>query len=109
VLLGDQKIESGSDSDAAGMAEAFKTAASASGTLATLSIYVSTTSSSTTLVAGLYASNAAGTHDGSASTRYDPLRDNNPNIIDLLYYDENDGTPGYFHHATLYDKTVALL
>lgn len=46
--------------------------------------------------------------DGSASTRYDPLRDNNPNIIDLLYYDENDGTPGYPHHATLYYKAIAL-
>ena len=46
--------------------------------------------------------------DGSASTRYDPPRDNNPNIIDLLYYDENDGTPGYYHHATLYYKAVTL-
>lgn len=46
--------------------------------------------------------------DGSASTRYDPLRDNNSNIIDLLYYDENDGTPGYYHHAELFYKAVAL-
>jgi hypothetical protein len=46
--------------------------------------------------------------DGSASTRFDPLRDNNPNIIDLLYYDENDGTAGYLHHATLYYKAVQL-
>jgi hypothetical protein len=46
--------------------------------------------------------------DGSASTRFDPLRDNNPGIIDLLYYDENDGTAGYPHHATVYYKAIDL-
>ena len=46
--------------------------------------------------------------DGSASVRFDPLRDNNPNIIDVLYYDENDGTAGYNHHATVYYKAVVL-
>jgi chitodextrinase len=46
--------------------------------------------------------------DGSASTRYDPLRDNAPGVVDLLYYDENDGTPGYYHHATLYYKAIEL-
>ena len=57
---------------------------------------------STNTVAG-----AAGI-DGSASIRWDPLRDNNPKIIDLLYYDENDGTSGYDHHATIYYKGVYI-
>ncbi|MBI5530722.1 MAG: DUF4082 domain-containing protein [Candidatus Doudnabacteria bacterium] len=46
--------------------------------------------------------------DGSASVRFDPLRDNNPGIIDVLFYDENDGTAGYDHHATLYYKAIVL-
>jgi chitodextrinase len=46
--------------------------------------------------------------DGSVSTRYDPLRDNNPGIVDLVYYDEADGTPGYPHHATVFYKAVQL-
>jgi hypothetical protein len=46
--------------------------------------------------------------DGSASVRFDPLRDYNPGIIDLLYYDESDGTSGYDHHATLYYKAFAI-
>jgi hypothetical protein len=46
--------------------------------------------------------------DGSASIRFDPLRDNNPGIIDVIYYDENDGTAGYPHHATVYYKAVAI-
>ena len=44
--------------------------------------------------------------DGSASIRFDPLRDPNPGIIDLLYYDEDDGTTGYDHHGTLYYKAI---
>lgn len=46
--------------------------------------------------------------DGSASIRFDPLRDNNPSIIDVIYYDENDGTPGYAHHATVYYKALDM-
>jgi hypothetical protein len=46
--------------------------------------------------------------DGSASVRFDPLQDNNPAIIDLLYYDENDGTANYDHHATLYYKAIVI-
>jgi hypothetical protein len=46
--------------------------------------------------------------DGSASIRFDPLRDPSPGIIDLLYYDENDGTSGYDHHATLYYKAIVI-
>jgi hypothetical protein len=62
VLLGDQKVESGNDSDSAGTAEAFRTTATASGPLGTLSVYVGSTSSASKLVAGLYSSNAANTH-----------------------------------------------
>jgi hypothetical protein len=46
--------------------------------------------------------------DGSASVRFDPLRDPNPGIIDLLYYDEDDGTAGYDHHGTLYYKAIVV-
>jgi hypothetical protein len=46
--------------------------------------------------------------DGTANARFDPLRDNNPRIIDVLYYDENDGTEGYPHHATIYYKAVDI-
>jgi len=46
--------------------------------------------------------------DGSASIRFDPLRDPNPGIIDLLYYDEDDGTAGYDHHGTLYYKGIVI-
>jgi hypothetical protein len=46
--------------------------------------------------------------DGSASVRFDPLRDNNPGIIDLLYFDENDGVPGFPHHATVFYKALII-
>jgi hypothetical protein len=46
--------------------------------------------------------------DGSASVRFDPLRDNNTGIIDVIYYDESDGTVGYSHHATVYYKALDL-
>jgi hypothetical protein len=46
--------------------------------------------------------------DGSASVRFDPLRDNNASIVDLLYFDENDGTGGYAHHATVYYKALII-
>lgn len=46
--------------------------------------------------------------DGSANARFDPLRDNNPGIVDVLYYDENDGTGNYPHHATIYYKAVEI-
>jgi len=59
VLLGDQTIAPKSDSNPAGSAEAFKTNATASGTVATLTVYVDTGSTATSLVAGLYA-DAAG-------------------------------------------------
>ena len=59
VLLGDQTVLPAGDSNSAGSAEAFKTTATTSGTVATLSVYVDTGSTATTLIAGLYA-DAAG-------------------------------------------------
>jgi hypothetical protein len=46
--------------------------------------------------------------DGSASVRFDPLRDPAPGIVDVLFYDENDGTAGYPHHATVFYKAIAI-
>jgi len=59
LLLGSQTIDTGADGNPAGAAEAFKTTAAASGTVATLSVYVDAGSTATSLVAGLYA-DAAG-------------------------------------------------
>jgi len=56
VLLGSQNIASTGDSDAPGQAEAFQFAASASGTLGSLTVYVDSSNSSTQLVVGLYSS-----------------------------------------------------
>jgi hypothetical protein len=45
-----------------------------------------------------------GSPDGSASTRWDPVRDNNPAVIDLLYFDEDiDGSyaPRAYYMAVL--------
>jgi hypothetical protein len=63
VLLGDQTVESVVDSNSLGRAEAFQTTASASGTVGTLSIYVDSSSTATTMVAGIYA-NSSG-HPGA--------------------------------------------
>jgi hypothetical protein len=63
VLLGDQNVEAGSDSDTAGKAEAFRTTATASGQLGAVSVYVATGSAATTLVAGVYAD--SGGHPGT--------------------------------------------
>ena len=49
----------------------------------------------------------AGT-DGSASVRFDPLRDNNPNIIDVIYFDERDNSDASHHHATVYYKAIVI-
>ncbi|MDX6475402.1 MAG: hypothetical protein QOH95_913, partial [Gaiellaceae bacterium] len=46
--------------------------------------------------------------DGTASVRFDPLRETNAGIIDVLYYDEHDDTAGYPHHATIYYKAVVV-
>ncbi len=46
--------------------------------------------------------------DGSASIRFDPLRETNAGIIDLVYFDEYDGTAGYPHHSTIYYKAIVI-
>jgi len=63
VLLGDQNVESGADSDSRGTAEAFQATASASGTVGTISIYLDTSSTASTMVAGIYAD--SGGHPGA--------------------------------------------
>jgi hypothetical protein len=67
VLVGNQTIEASNDSNTAGTAEAFRTSATASGTVATLSVYVASASSS--VVTGLYASNSSGTHPATLLAR----------------------------------------
>jgi hypothetical protein len=63
ALVGDQTIESGADNNVAGVAEAFKATASATGTVTSLSVYVDSGSAATKLTAGLYAD--SGGHPGS--------------------------------------------
>ena len=46
--------------------------------------------------------------DGSASVRFDPLRDNNTNIIDVIYFDERDNSDASHHHATVYYKAIVI-
>jgi chitodextrinase len=46
--------------------------------------------------------------DGSASVRFDPLRDNNAGIIDVIYYDERDNADATHHHATVYYKAIVI-
>ena len=46
--------------------------------------------------------------DGAVSLRYDPLRDNNPSLIDFTYYKENDGRSGYTNHGTIWYKAVQI-
>ncbi len=46
--------------------------------------------------------------DGSASIRFDPLRDTNPGIIDTLYFDERDNADAAHHHATAYYKAIVI-
>jgi Bacterial Ig domain len=67
VLLGDQSVESGTDSDGAGTAEAFSASAAASGTISTLKVYVDSGSSASKLVVGIYAS--SGSHPGALLTQ----------------------------------------
>jgi outer membrane protein assembly factor BamB len=60
VLLGDQAVENGHDSNPAGAAEAFRTTATATGTVTRVTVYVDASSTSTRLVVGLYSSSASG-------------------------------------------------
>jgi outer membrane protein assembly factor BamB len=55
VIVGSTTVQPQVDSNPAGTAEAFKTTASAAGTITSLSIYVDASSTATKLVAGLYA------------------------------------------------------
>src|SRR5690349_1487096 len=57
VIIGAQQIQTSSDSNAAGQAEAFKSTANASGSVISLSIYVDTGSVAKKLAAGLYTDN----------------------------------------------------
>jgi hypothetical protein len=64
VVAGNPQVEPGSDSDPAGMAEAFRFSATASGAVTDLMVYVDASSSASTLVAGLYADSGGG-HPGA--------------------------------------------
>jgi len=63
VLLGDQTLYTGVDQNSPGTAEAYRTTATASGTLANLLAYVDSTSTATSMIVGLYTNN--GTHPGT--------------------------------------------
>jgi beta-glucanase (GH16 family) len=59
VLIGSQSIATGPDSDQSGQAEAFQFAATSSGTVSTLTVYLDSGSSSTKLITGLYANSGS--------------------------------------------------
>jgi hypothetical protein len=63
LLVGDQAVEPIVDSNAPGQAEAFRSSATASGTLAKATVYVDATSAATKLVVGVYTDN--GGHPGT--------------------------------------------
>jgi outer membrane protein assembly factor BamB len=66
-LGGDQAIERTVDQNVAGAAEAFQLTAAASGTAGTVSVYVDSTSTAATLVAGIYSD--SGGHPGTLLTQ----------------------------------------
>ena len=63
VLVGTQQVLGSVDYNPAGVAEAFRSTASVSGSVATLNVYVDASSTAGSLVAGLYAE--SGTHPGA--------------------------------------------
>jgi hypothetical protein len=67
VLLGDQNVESNLDSNGLGAAEAFQSTAFASGSLASLSVYLDSTNTVKQLTIGLYSEN--GGHPGTLLTQ----------------------------------------
>ena len=67
VLMGDQNIESSLDSNAVGMAQAFRTTAIANGTLNSLSLYVDNASTASQIAIGLYSD--AGGHPSALLTQ----------------------------------------
>jgi len=66
-LAGDQAIEGNGDFNSAGVAEAFKTTAAATGTVAKITVYIDAGSTATTIDVGLYADN--GGHPGALLTQ----------------------------------------
>src|SRR4051794_7772476 len=62
-LVGSQSLYQNVDSNSAGVAEAFRTTASSSGAVGSLSLYVDSGSTAKSLVVGLYANNAG--HPGA--------------------------------------------
>ena len=58
TLLGDTTIEATQDSNTPGMAEAFQTTATASGTVSSVTVYVDSPNSATKLIVGLYSSSS---------------------------------------------------
>lgn len=54
ALVGDQSVEAKTDSNVAGVAEAFKTTGSATGTLNSIAVYVDPLSAATAVTAGVY-------------------------------------------------------
>jgi hypothetical protein len=67
AYVGDTTVEPATDNDPAGLAEAYKTAASTTGTVGTLTVYVDGSSTAKTLVAGLYTDSAS--HPGTLLTQ----------------------------------------
>jgi chitodextrinase len=65
-LVGDQTLEATSDSNSGGTAEAFRIAATTTGTLNSLVAYISSATTSSSVMVGLYANN--GTHPGALLT-----------------------------------------
>src|SRR5205807_10092782 len=61
--MGDQTVEPGVDSNTPGHAEAFRFTATTTGTVSSLSVFVDSTSTASSLVAGVYTSN--GSHAGT--------------------------------------------
>jgi hypothetical protein len=70
VLIGNQAKESSTDSDSAGMAEAFPAPANSTGTVATISLFLDSSSGSGPVLVGLYNDNSGhpGTLLGQGST-----------------------------------------
>lgn len=66
VVVGDQTIEAQLDQNTPGRAEAFRIAATATGAMTQLTVYIDSTSTATKVVVGIYSNN--GTHPGTRLT-----------------------------------------
>lgn len=67
AILGDTTVEPSTDADGVGLAEAFQATATSSGTVNNLNVYVDSSSTATTLVAGIYADSSG--HPGTLLTQ----------------------------------------